>query len=506
MANTFNMKPGGDSQGGGDGLVPGQKEARRASASTAGTPSVGRRLHRPADDAISGADLANMGQAQARARKRAKGNPVEQGGISKGPGAILGSESPDVGPDYTYKRFRLRRSEDINPYADERDARDGVDVRTKRCVALAIVVVVALIVALILPSGWFSANMRGMTLSLWMTELQHRVAGLVGLLTFQGAGYGMDFITFRYLIVAIAGAALGISGAVYQGSLKNALASPSTLGVLTGCNVGRMIYVLLFMNTTLQVSGVQISNVAGVLGAMGPLQYLWTVYGMALCALACGTIVVVLVVGVSTVAGGGRISNIVMVIVGQIVAAVIGAGVGLVQYYFTETGDARAEVLRSMQVETFTTTFRALDLLLVGVPVAICVAVIVFQRRKLNLLSFNDDEARSMGLSTGRTRWTIVIACTALTGVVVSFCGPVGMVGFMVPHLVRRVVGPDATYMVPAAGLVGAGFLVIAYFLASLFGPEALAAFGVFTSLVGSVVFLIIALKQRGSARGDWTN
>lgn len=380
------------------------------------------------------------------------------------------------------------------------------DKRAGRCLALAVVFAVVLVVALVLPSGWFSSNMRGMTLSLWLTELEHRVAGLVSLITFQGGSYGMDFTTFRYLIVAIAGAGLGISGAVYQGSLKNALASPSTLGVLTGCNLGRMLYVLLFMNTTLQVSGVQVSNVAGVLGTMDPVRYLWTVYGMALCALACGAAVVVLVVGVSTVAGGGRVSNIVMVIVGQIVAAVIGAGVALAQYYFTETGDPRAETLRTMQVETFTTTFRALDVLLVGVPAALCVAVIVWQRRKLNLLAFNDDEARSMGLSTQRTRWSIVLACTALTGVVVSFCGPVGMVGFMVPHLVRRVVGPDATYMVPAAGLVGASFLVAAYFLTSLFGPDALAAFGVFTSLVGSVVFLIIALKQRGSARGDWTD
>lgn len=111
-----------------------------------------------------------------------------------------------------------------------------------------------------------------------------------------------------------------------------------------------------------------------------------------------------------------------------------------------------------------------------------------------------------MGLSTKRTRWAVVLACTALTGVIVSFCGPVGMVGFMVPHLVRRIVGPGAVYMVPASGLAGASFLVAAYFLTSLFGSDALAAFGVFTSLIGGVVFLVVALNQRGSARVDWTD
>lgn len=399
--------------------------------------------------------------------------------------------------------IRLKDAQAV-PNPDGAAANKGADARAARCAALAVGLVVLLVVVLVLPTGWFSANSARMTLSQWMLELERRVEGLVSLVTLQGGAYGMDFITWRYLIVAIAGAGLGISGAVYQGSLKNALASPSTLGVLTGCNLGRMLYVLLFMNTTLQVSGLRVSQVGDALAQMGALQYLWTVYGMALCALVCGTAVVALVVGVSTLAGAGRVSNVAMIVVGQVVAGVIGAGTSLAQYYFTQTGDPRAEVLRSLQVETFGTTFRALDVVLVGVPVALCAAVVVWQRRKLDLLSFGDDEARSMGLSIQRTRWSAVIACTVLTGVVVSFCGPVGMAGFMVPHLVRRIVGPGASYMVCASGLVGAGFLVGAYFLTSLFGPDALAAFGVFTSLIGAVVFMVIALKQRGSARGDW--
>lgn len=502
---------------GGSGLreglgVPGQGAAAAVPGQEV---SARRRVRRPSDDALGISELADAGAASQRAReKAAREKTVASGvGISSGEGAILGSESARkrardevaIGPDYTYKRLRLHKGDELNPYAAARDAQTAMDPRMVRCVALGVVVAVALLAAILLPSGWFSYNMRSMHLAQWMSELQNRVAGFFSLITFQGAGYGMDFVTFRYLIVAIAGAALGISGAVYQGSLKNALASPTTLGVMTGCNLGRILYVLLFMDTSVQLSMLHVSEIAATFDAMSPLEYLWTVYGMAICAVICGFAVVAVVVMIATVAGRGRVSSVVMVIAGQVIATAIGSGVSLVQYYLMQTGDtATAELLGQLQVQAFSSTFRALDVVLVGVPVAMGVFIIMTQRTKLNLLAFSDDEARSMGLSTQRSRWIMVITCTALTGVIVAFCGQIGMVGFLVPHLVRRIVGPDFKYLVPASALTGAAFLVITYFAASLFEASMLSSFGVYVSLLGGIVFLVIAVKQRGNTRGDW--
>ncbi len=510
MPRDFDINRGGGLDG-----VPGADEAAHQDGGAPGQPAR-IRLRRPADDALGtpeGAARADRpgvgapaGTAERRAaRKEARRKAVDGGaGIDRGEGSILSRQAaPDAGPDYTYRKLRLHKSEELDPYAAGRDAQTALDPRVKRCIALGVAALVVLVAALVLPSGWFSVNMRSMTLAQWMVELQHRVAGLVSFVTFQGASYSMDFITYRYLIVALAGAALGISGAVYQGSLKNALASPTTLGVMSGCNLGRIVYVMFFMNTGIQVSGVTVSTVSSVLGDMGGLQYLWTVYGMALSALVGGIAVVTLVILVATLAGKGRMSGVVMVIAGQVVTSVISAGVSLAQYYYTETGDARAEILRNLQVQSFTNTFRALDVALVGIPVVICVALVLAQRSKLNLLAFKDEEARSMGLSTARARWVTVIACTALTGVIVAFCGQIGMVGFMVPHLVRRIVGPDFKYLVPASAFAGAAFLVLAYFATSLFEADT-SVFGVYTSIIGGLVFLIIAVKQRGRGRGDW--
>lgn len=448
-----------------------------------------------------GSSVPGQNESQ-RDRARREGASAN---LSRGEGSILsGGPVVDAGPDYTYRRVRLRRRDEVNPYADARDEQTGADPRLKRTVALGVACLLVLLAAVVLPSGWFSANMRGTTLAQWLVYLQQRVAGLVSLVTFQGGDYGMDFVCCRYLVVALAGAALGISGAVFQGSLKNALASPSTLGVMTGCNLGKIVYVLFFLNASFQMGGSTISAVRAQFAQMGALEYVWNVYGMALCALAGGFAVVSVVVLVATVAGRGRVSNVVMVITGQVLATVIGAAVSLMQYYFTETGDARAELIRNLQVETFSNTFRPLDVALVGIPVAVGLVIVLTRCSKLNLLAFSDEEARSMGLATRRARWVMVLTCTALTGVVVAFCGQVGMVGFVVPHLARRVVGPDFKYLVPASALLGAAFVVGAYFVASLFSEGLLASLGVFTSVIGGVVFLVIAVRQKGRSHGDW--
>ncbi len=380
------------------------------------------------------------------------------------------------------------------------------DSRGRTLLVIALIVALLLLGALVIPPGWFSPNMRGMALPQWMAELQHRVGGLVSLVTMQGGDYSMDHVTWRYLVVALAGAGLGLAGAVFQGSLKNALASPSTLGVMTGCNLGRILYVLLFMGAGggLALSGLNMAQISAKLSQLSPLEYVWRNYGMALCALACGIVVVALVIGISTVAGRGRVSSLVMVIVGQVLSAVIGAGVGLAQYYYVETSDPRAEILRNLQVQSFANTFRPVDVLLVGVPLLVVLAIVMRQCARLNALALGADEARTMGIATQRTQWITVIACTALTGVIVAFCGQVGMIGFIVPHLMRRVVGPDLRYLVPASALAGAGFLVLAYFCTTLFETGSVTTVGVYTSIIGGLVFLVVAIRQRGRGHGDW--
>jgi iron complex transport system permease protein len=387
-----------------------------------------------------------------------------------------------------------------------RRGREPLDPRAVRCAWLGVATLVLLLAALVLPSGWFSVNMRSTTLAQWMVMVQQRVAGLVSMLTLRGATYSVDAVTWRYLVVALAGAALAVSGAVFQGSTRNGLASPSTLGVITGCNLGRIVFVVFFANTSgLVLSGITTSQASEALSGMGLASYVTSVYGMALCSLAGGMLVVAAVLGIATAAGRGRPSGVTMVIAGQVISGAISAVLGLVQYYFTLTGDGRAEELRVLSVETFTYSFRGLDVLLVALPIAACLALLMTRRGALDALAFGDEQASSMGVSARATRRLTVGACAVMTGVVVAFCGQIGMIGFMIPHLARRVVGPSQRYLMPASALMGAGFLTLAYFVTSLFESGTTDGLGMYVSALGGVAFLVMVIVQRRRGHGsDW--
>jgi iron complex transport system permease protein len=115
---------------------------------------------------------------------------------------------------------------------------------------------------------------------------------------------------------------------------------------------------------------------------------------------------------------------------------------------------------------------------------------------QLNAISFGEDDARSMGVNTARTR-TIAFAVAALiTAVAVSLSGLIGFVGLVVPHGVRLVFGPDHRQLLPLSGIVGAIFLVAADTLARIIVAPAQLPVGVVTAIVGGPFFLVLLIKH----------
>ena len=124
-------------------------------------------------------------------------------------------------------------------------------------------------------------------------------------------------------------------------------------------------------------------------------------------------------------------------------------------------------------------------------------------RPKLNSLTFSDEEARSMGLATRKTRALLVGTCTAMTAIVIAYCGNLGFLGFLIPHLTRSLVGPNFKYLIPASAVVGSLFLTLSYFVSSQW-VEMSGATGMFTSIVGGLLFIIIALRSRNKRSVDF--
>jgi len=269
----------------------------------------------------------------------------------------------------------------------------------------------------------------------------------------------------RVLAAALVGAALAVAGTAFQGLFRNPLVSPDILG-------GRSI--------------IEQKTVTGIFFSLGVL---------AIQAFAfVGGLVAVAAVYVIGSAVRARDPILVLVLTGVVVGALLGAGVGLVKYL--------ADPYNQLPAMTFwllgsLAAANVSDLLPLFGPVAFGTAVLVALRWRMNVMSLPEEEARSLGVSTGPLRVAIVAAATLTTSASVATAGIIGWVGLVVPHLARSLVGPDFARLLPTAAILGGGYLLVIDTLART-AAEVEIPLGILTAVVGTPFFIwLLASMQR---------
>lgn len=303
-----------------------------------------------------------------------------------------------------------------------------------------------------------------------------------------------------FLAIGLAGAALAACGAVFQGAFKNVLAGPSTMGVMSGGSMGAILY-LLFLYPVLSArqSG---GDVAGRLINANSMT-VGAQYAQQFCTLAGCFGGVLLVISVAMIAGKGKLSSSAMVVAGMVFSGVVSNILMIVQYYVLAldavAGAALVEALQILMNGSFNTTMEPLPVAMMGIPIVVCLIILMILRGKLNLLSLGEDEAVSMGVNVRFYRNLMIVIGTVMTAVVVSFCGRIGFIGFMVPLLVRKLTGPDLKKLLPVSIIAGAIILTVIYDVARLAGHRT-DAINMFTSIVGCAV-LVVALLRKGGAQ-----
>ncbi|MCI4321198.1 MAG: iron ABC transporter permease [Thermoplasmata archaeon] len=265
-----------------------------------------------------------------------------------------------------------------------------------------------------------------------------------------------------------AGAILGLSGAALQGVFRNPLADPYLLGLSTGAAMGAA---LLF------VFNVGTSNAALLLPAF---------------AFLGGLIPGIVIFAVGRTA---RRSAETLVLTGVALGALFSSLLATFLLY-NPLGDIQVSfwLLGGMSDATWLR-----DALLVGVALAVG-GTIALLGRELNLLQLGEDVAQSVGVPVQRVTLLLVLLTTVGTAAAVAFTGVIGFVGLVSPHIVRRVVGPDYRKVVPLAGLVGAGFLLLAWDLAQTALPPLVLPVGIPTSFVGAPFFLYLLYRRRSAS------
>lgn len=310
-----------------------------------------------------------------------------------------------------------------------------------------------------------------------------------------GGNTAFGITVYQNLAVIVTGAALAACGAIFQGSFRNMLAGPSTMGVMSGGTLGLLLFLLLFFPSHADI---------GFYTFDADVYYsrsFFDIYGQQLFTLAGCVGGVALTMGVSLAAGRGKLSASAMIVCGSVFSSLISSAMSLIQYYMIllDPTDERIELLRDMSMGTFNNIISWQSLLMLSVPILICLAALLLLRHRLNLLSLQEDEAESMGVNIHGLRIAMIAVGTVMTAVVVSFCGHIGFLGFMIPLVGRKLVGPNMEKLLPASMLIGAILLLIVYDLAYI---AMLSSYiNLFTSTIGGVVLLVTLLKKGGLSR-----
>ena len=385
---------------------------------------------------------------------------------------------------------------DRNLFRDEQKRRYKMEKRNRAIAIMSVSLILVFLLVVILPNGVLSNNVY-LSPAWYLNQTSANIAELGSWLGGDRASW-MQFIVFRYIIVALVGGALAISGTVYQGSFRNALASPTTLGVQSGGVLGGTVYVLFFMETN--QTTLSYSQLHEQIMQLSIFQR--SAQSFFILAGCLGT--VTLIVGLSKIVGRGKLSSIALILCGSVFGSVISGILELVQYdmLLNNTDDIKTTTLRYMMMGTFDNTFTLEHVVIMGIPILLGIVIMILMRSRLNLLVFGEDEARSMGVRVELTRNLMVGIVTILTALVISFCGMIGFIGFIVPHMTRRFTGSDLRYLMPASAVMGALCMLVVYHIGGIVGYTS--NINVVTSIVGGLIFLFMLIKFRSGRNADW--
>ena len=282
---------------------------------------------------------------------------------------------------------------------------------------------------------------------------------------------GMDILLKlripRVLTAFLAGIALATSGMIFQALFRNPLSTPFTLGVSGGAALGAALWMR--FGTAGALAGIAGTSLAG--------------FGGALAA-------VVLVYGLARAKGGFATDT--LLLAGVAVNFFFSSLILLIQY-FSDAGETFRMIrwlMGGFSVIGFTTPINLSLFVLAGL------AVCALLTREMNLLLTGDELAGARGVNVKRTRKLLFFSASLMTGAAVAFCGPVGFVGLMVPHICRKLFGADHRRLFPAVILFGGFFMVVCDGLArTLLAPVEMPA-GLITALLGGPFFIWLLLRR----------
>lgn len=267
----------------------------------------------------------------------------------------------------------------------------------------------------------------------------------------------------RIVANLVVGASLPLAGLIFQSYFSNPLATPDTLGVASGSSFGAALGIFFGFN----------------------------IFGIELTAFAFGIITVIL----TGITGMKRDeSKQTIILAGIIVASLFQSLISLVK--FVADTDTVLPSITFFLMGSFQSIGK--ETLYVSIPiVVICILIIFLLRWRINLLTVDNDIARTLGVNISVLRMIVIMSATIITAVSIAMAGQVGWVGLIIPHFCRMLVGENHTRLVPFTISIGICFMVIVDTVSRTLFPAEI-PISVLTSMIGAPFFIYMIRSREG--------
>ncbi|WP_410217913.1 FecCD family ABC transporter permease [Paracoccus sp. (in: a-proteobacteria)] len=269
----------------------------------------------------------------------------------------------------------------------------------------------------------------------------------------------------RTVLAALAGAALGLSGAVMQGITRNPLADPGILGINNGAALAVAIGIAWF-------------------GMSAASSFIWT-------AILGAGVTAAFVYAVGSLGRGGA-TPLKLALAGAATSVAFSSlTIAVVLPRADIAGGVRSWQVGGVGGATLDRIELVLPFLVAGTAISFLSA------RKLNLLALGDELAAGLGEKVALTRAMAAIGAVLLCGAATAICGPIGFVGLVVPHTCRLTLGVDHRWLLPASALGGAALLILSDIVGRLVARPSELDVGIVTALVGAPFFIWIVRRHK---------
>ncbi|MDG1476978.1 MAG: iron ABC transporter permease [Vicingaceae bacterium] len=270
----------------------------------------------------------------------------------------------------------------------------------------------------------------------------------------------------------LCGAALSVCGLQMQTLFRNPLAGPYILGISSGAGLGVAIFImgLSFLGiSSFGLTGNSGIIIASILGSLGVLAILLSIIN--------------------------RLKDIMTVLIlGIMIGSVITAIIGIIQF-FSQDAQLKSFILWTMGDLSAVTKSE----LYILTPIVIIGVVLSFLITKtLNAYLLGESYAKSLGVNIKRSQFYIILITSILTGSITAYCGPIGFIGIVIPHLARMLSNSsDHRVLIPLSVLLGINILLLADIISQLPGLEQNLPINSITSLIGIPFIIWIILKNK---------